>query len=121
MILQERIDELMIDALDDRIDAAWINSVMREVGGVTNDPDAGRLGLRIVRELLDRGLAVAGDVTEEAGFLAWDLPLDEICRRTEQEWMALSHGPGLGDICWFSPTERGRKRARRRAESRRRH
>lgn len=110
MNLHNCIDNLLKEGLVDWIQAAEIASVARTVGGAIRRDEVRDLSFRIIRELLGQNLMEVGMVTE-AGFTVWEIPLAQALRRIESEWLALSNGPGLGEICWLNLTEKGAVRA----------
>lgn len=106
------IDELLVRGLDDWIDAAEVSWVSRAVGGARGEQEIRNLALRIVEELLDQDLMAVGMVTE-TGFVPWTIPANEVLEKIKKEWSVLPEGPGLGEICWLTLTEKGARRAER--------
>lgn len=72
------------------------------------DPQAKRvLTIRLVTELLQSGLIKAGMPNAEGEFEAWRIGVDQIIYRIEREWDQLESDPNIGDIVWFTTTEKG--------------
>lgn len=105
------IDELLVRGLDDWIQAAEVASVSRKAGGASSNPDCRALSLRIVRQLLDRGLFEIGLVNELAGFVPWALSVDAIMQRIEGCWPEGSPSPELGECFWLRLTAEGERQA----------
>jgi hypothetical protein len=73
------------------------------------DPaDVRSLTLKLVREFLESGLVQAGSPTSDGrGFQPWLLSPSEAIARIDSEWEALGREPNIGDIVWFTTTEKG--------------
>lgn len=71
------------------------------------------LATAMIKSLLEDDLIRVGSPfdSDSRGFVAWDLPIDEIIKRIETEWRALPEEPNIGDIGWIENTERGEKLA----------
>jgi hypothetical protein len=111
MKLQACIEDLLLRGLDDWIQAAAVASVSHTVGGAQSHGERRELSLRLIRRLLESGLAKAGMVKEEEGFVPWDISVDEAMQRIEADWSMRPTGPGLGEVCWLSLTKEGLSRA----------
>ncbi len=63
--------------------------------------------LEIIRDLLEAGYIMAGDVDFGSGkFTQWNLTVDKIIGRIEQEWIVLGRDPTMWEIvCFVSTTE----------------
>ena len=69
-----------------------------------------RITLRLVQELLESGLVQAGSPTPDGrGFEPWSLGACESLARIESEWGALAREPNIGEIVWFTATEKGER------------
>jgi hypothetical protein len=90
--------------------ADWVG--LWEVVRITGeDPDMNGDELRIavltsVRELLDGGLIMAGDLGSTA-FTPWNITPEMAVSRIESEWLQLRGESNIGDICWFANTADG--------------
>jgi hypothetical protein len=63
---------------------------------------------RVVKNLLESGLVVAGWPTPDScGFIPWSLTTNETLARIEAEWDALGRDPTIGGIVWFTTSEAG--------------
>lgn len=105
-------DELLIEGLDDWIDATWTYSEVRSYHPAA--PDVLRqLSIGIIAELLSGGLMVAGDMVTQGEygiFRAWDLsPGDSIVRITNA-WVEESpyEKPDSYSIVWLENTDLGK-------------
>ena len=96
--------------------ADWV--MFAEVYGLTRDWALARSldprteTLRVLRTLLEEGLAELGDVQRGAGFVPWGLGVDEALARVVERWDRLEAEPNLGDVGWLSNTPQGDARAR---------
>lgn len=54
-----------------------------------------------------------GSVREGEGFVGWGVDVDDAMLRIREEWPERPSGPGLGEICWLSLTEKGHVKAER--------
>lgn len=63
---------------------------------------------RVLAELLDDGLVAAGTVTEQDGFVPWDLPAAAALERVRLGLLATDGEPGIGEVAWFELTPAGR-------------
>jgi len=69
-----------------------------------------RLTLALVQELLEQGLVEAGAPTPDGkGFKPWPLEPHEVVGRIQSEWDTLGREPNIGEIVWFTDTEKGAK------------
>ncbi len=118
MSYQACIEELLVLGTEDWIPAGEVASVCMTVGGAASESDVRELSLRVIANLLKRGLMEAGDVTS-SGFRVWPTSATAAISRIEQEWRALGHNPSLGDICWLQSTNEGRVLGTRLDEQRR--
>ncbi|HZT78802.1 MAG TPA: hypothetical protein VFA26_01160 [Gemmataceae bacterium] len=73
------------------------------------DPqEARRITLELIREFLQSGLIQAGFPTPDGrGFTPWRMAPDEVLTRVNAEWDALGREPNIGEIVWFTTTEKG--------------
>ena len=111
MRFQACIEDLLIRGLDDWIQASEVASVSFEIGGAQSHGMRRELSLRLIRKLLEDGSAEAGMVYEKEGFVPWGIPVDDALQRIESDWTTRPTGPGLGEVCWLSLTERGNAQA----------
>jgi hypothetical protein len=113
MKIQDCIEDILVRGLDDWIQAAEVASVSRATGGAQSDEASRDLSLKLIRKLLEDGLAEPGMVDEQAGFLPWRVPVDAAMQKIEGGWVTKPAGPELGEICWLNLTESGRAEAQR--------
>ena len=72
-----------------------------------------RRTLNVLRPLLEEGLVQAGHPAPDGRrFVPWPLPAAEVIGRTKREWDALGREPNIGDIVWFTTTEKGDRAVR---------
>ncbi len=73
-----------------------------------------RFTLRLVQDLLESGLVQAGFPTPDgSGFEPWSLGPSAVIDRINSEWNALGREPNIGEVVWFSTTQKGEKEAER--------
>jgi hypothetical protein len=113
MTLQACIEELLVGGLDDWIQAAEVASVSLTTGGARSYDARRELSVRIIRKLLEEGLAEPGSVYEQEGFLPWGVPVNAAMHRIESDWATKPAGPGLGEVCWLNLTPKGHAQALR--------
>ena len=113
MTLHACIEDLLVRGLDDWIQAAEVASVSRTTGGAQSDEASRDLSIRLIRKLLEDGLAEPGRVDEQVGFLPWGVPVDAAMQRIESDWATKPVGPELGEICWLNLTKNGHAQAQR--------
>jgi len=78
-----------------------------------NDPATVRaVTLSILKELLAQGLIRAGIPHTTGDFEEWNLSPVKTLQRLEHEWDGLGREPNIGDIVWFTSTEKGEKHIR---------
>jgi hypothetical protein len=80
-------------------------------GQIVSD-DIRKKTLAIVSDLLEARLIQAGFPTSGRGFDSWDLPTKEALARIETQWDTLARTPNIGEVVWFTTTERGDQKAR---------
>jgi hypothetical protein len=102
----ELIAEILDRGKDDWIDFAEVMSIVRSRTALS-EPVATTLSVELVGEMLNRRLALVGDLTERTGsvvFSPWDgLPKQNV-ERMQNALTKLGHRPGIGDVCWLSTT-----------------
>ena len=106
------LDEILTSGIHDWVQAAEVAAIAREVGKAQPGAATRELSLRLIRGLLETGLAEVGMVSEEKGFVAWDTSVEESMRRITHEWLARPNGPGPGEVCWLNLTAEGERRAK---------
>jgi hypothetical protein len=62
--------------------------------------------LDILYGLLSSGLLQAGIPTLDGGFEPWLLAPEEVLARIEDEWTLLGRDPDIGEIVWFTMSEK---------------
>jgi hypothetical protein len=114
MMLQACIEDLLVRGLDDWVQAAEVASVSRTTGGAQSDEASRELSLRLIRKLLEDGLAEPGMVDAQEGFLPWGVPVNAAMQLIEGSWSTKQQGgPGLGEVCWLSLTPKGHAQGQR--------
>jgi len=102
-MLQACIEDLLVRGLDVWIQAAEVASVAYTTEGEQSHEKRRDLSLRLIQKLLEDGLAEAGMVDEQRGFVPWDIPVDVAIQPIEGEWSMRSAGPEFGEVCWAEP------------------
>lgn len=97
--------ELLDRGLDDMLQLAEVVSVVRRhLGLEIKDPGVRRATLKILRDMLDRGEVIAGDVDkDEKGVLcvrSWGLPSAETIEKIDRDWSSDRPMPNLGEVVW---------------------
>lgn len=104
------IDELLLRGVEDWVmasDVAWLIKLNApERGPALTRTDA----LQLIEDVVKTGLMVLGDVAD-AGFVPWDVPVDEALHRVRSSWRLDVDVPGLGEVCWLANTRLGDERA----------
>ncbi|MCP3999196.1 MAG: hypothetical protein GY722_29645 [bacterium] len=105
--LSEIQRDLLVEGLDDYV-GLWqvARAVRREAPHYTNDNVRER-SLKELGLLLHAGYIKPGQLTEDGGFLEWQLGPAESLKRIDSEWRELGHDPNIYQICWFSNTNEG--------------
>lgn len=65
--------------------------------------------LGVIRDLLEAGYIVAGDLKDGIGVVPWPQPTDEVLQRIKSEWDALGREPNIWEIVWFTSTIEGER------------
>jgi hypothetical protein len=58
--------------------------------------------LGLLKQLLEDGKIMVGDLSEAKGFQEWSLSPTEAIGRIADEWSKLGRDPTIGDIAWFT-------------------
>ena len=101
--------EILRVGFDDWVPLLAVDGLARQ-SGARNDAEAIELGLAAIRTLVERGLAVIGQVADQ-GFIESDTPLDASLARIERAWRTLDSDE-WGFISWLRNTPAGDARAR---------
>lgn len=109
-LVSKVVVEVLEEGLDDWVQVWQIASLVVEVAGVFEPIAVRRLGLQVIRYLLESHLMEVGDVNE-VGFKRWEMPLDKSLAAIESDWPT-DRIPTLGDMCWLSNTELGDSHAK---------
>jgi hypothetical protein len=72
--------------------------------------------MAVLTELFQEALIKAGMPNAEGEFEEWKDGPDEIIKRIEGEWHQLGREPNIGDIVWFTTTEKGDARMEQRKQ-----
>jgi hypothetical protein len=65
--------------------------------------------LKIIKNLLEKKLIIAGDLLEDDTFIPWNMSVDEITDKIQQEWNNLGRKLIPHEIVWFDITGKGEK------------
>ena len=105
--IKEVRDDFLSESHEDFV-GLWslIWRIKNEMGAT--DPKSVRAhSMEILRELLSEGLIKAGMPNEEGELAEWQENSEQIVKRIEGEWDQLGREPDIGDIVWFTTTEKG--------------
>ncbi|HNM61199.1 MAG TPA: hypothetical protein PKL51_08630 [Nitrospira sp.] len=87
----------------------WL--LVKRIKPLHSSTDADKIqahALEIIRDLIEAGYIMAGDVDFGLGkFRQWNLSVDKIIGRIEQEWIELGRDPTICEIVWFVSTTEG--------------
>lgn len=100
-------EDLLVGGLDDWADAGWALQSARLSG--ETDPVALRdLTLRLIAEVLNEGLMVAGDIVGEK-HVPWHGSPEEVAERIRREWLDEwgEEIPTPGAVVWVDNTPAG--------------
>lgn len=112
MNLDACVRDLLIAGADDWVNIPEVAWIAKSVGGANTLDEIREASLQIIREVVSKGLMIAGDVLVDAGFRRWELTPAESIARIEREWRAFGRKPDMGDICWLANTDEGNKQAK---------
>jgi hypothetical protein len=111
MKLEKCLDEILKRGADDWVDAAEVVFVVRSLCAPKTDADARQLSIDAVRELVNRDLASIGDI-DKNGFHEWNDPIDQALRKIQDQWVALTRDPIVGELFWLCNTDKGDQKAK---------
>lgn len=102
-------DYFVFRASLDSIGIWTISGDIAEEFSLVDRPEVVReLTIKVVSDLLERGLVRPGSPTTEGSFEVWPYEASESVIRIERDWEELdSPLPDLGDIVWFEATDKG--------------
>jgi hypothetical protein len=93
---------------DDWVNVAEVTSVAKFTGQAQSVDEIRELSLKLIREVVQRGLMEIGDLPDQGRRLRlWPMSPQECLDRVEREWNALGRNPSLGEICWLQNTDKG--------------
>ena len=107
----EQLDELLRRASDDWVHPADVFDVAR-FSGITDTDALVEHAISLTRELLRRGLVIAGDLTE-VGYEPWSLGPDDSAERVAMQWRDDPHAAATSFSVWLEATPAGLERAHR--------
>ena len=110
MTHEEQLDELLARASDDWVHPADVFDVAR-FSGVTDQDAYVEQAIRLTRDLLQRGLVSAGDLTE-AGWEPWRIGPEESAERISRQWREQPDKAPTSFSVWLQATPEGSERAR---------
>ena len=110
MTHEEQLDELLARASDDWVHPADVFDVAR-FSGVTDQDAYVEQAIRLIRDLLQRGLVSAGDLTE-AGWEPWRIGPEESAERISRQWREQPDKAPTSFSVWLQATPEGSERAR---------
>jgi hypothetical protein len=103
-------DDVLIEGLDDWIQASYVVSIAMEVTETSRPVEMRGVALQVLKSLLDSRLMEPGDLAE-SGFKPWNVALPLAIARIEAAWPP-NFAPSLGDVCWLSNTAEGDARGK---------
>jgi len=113
MKTDELADEILVQGLQDYLELAAIISIAHFEVGIPFGPQMIARVSQSIESLVDQGFAIVGNIgkrTSDPLITPWPGNAEEIRDRLVSEWKALGRRPNLGDVCWLSLTQLGRKR-----------
>jgi hypothetical protein len=113
-------DYFLIECSEDYV-GLWsiIRGIQRDNPGI-NSLETRRKTLAIIKKFMQEGLIRPGmfnfnsQIKYVDNFEFWQLSPEETIIRIEKEWDALEEEPNIGDIVWFTTTEKGDKEVKKR-------
>lgn len=104
--LGQIVENFILEASEDYVGLWRIVNAVRHELGEADEAQIRSTSLKIVEELLNRGVEVI-DYYQGRGWVRWSEQNSQtIISRIEREWNTLGRDPNLGDICWFSLPKR---------------
>jgi hypothetical protein len=105
--VKEVRDDFLAESHDDYV-GLWSLIWRFENGmGETRPKRIRSLTISLLKELLKQGLIKAGMPNARGEFEEWRDSSDKIIKRIAREWDQLGREPKIGDIVWFTTTEKG--------------
>lgn len=107
------VNELVTEGTIDWVSSHEVAGVAAETGGAITDPDNRALSLRLITEVVRRGLMELGDLDPvKRGFRKWNLSIEEALARVEREWPTGGPDPRSSEVCWLNNTAEGERRGK---------
>lgn len=111
MSMQAAVDELLKEGADDWLPVVAVTWIAKSVGGASTTEEQRVYSLRLVDEVLRRGLMEIGDLSGPSGtFRKWHVTIDEAMDSVGRQWRMLGRVPVTGDLFWLRSTPDGRRR-----------
>jgi hypothetical protein len=106
MIKLSKVQTQIMAACRDDYEGLWaILEYLREEDPRLVSPPA---ALRVLKPLLEEGLIQAGFPTSDSrSFEPWRMPVEMILERILLEWKILGREPTVGEVVWFTTTNKG--------------
>lgn len=105
-------DRLLLDMHDDETGLWWAIGIAEELFAPKSEKEVQPILLKVIHELLNEGLIMAGipklvDDERKLIFEDWGMEPKATIEKIETEWQNLKRNVSLGDIVWFTTTEKG--------------
>jgi hypothetical protein len=105
------VDELLKEGADDWVPVVGVIWIAKSVGGASSDEEQRVYALRLVAEVLRRGLMEIGDLGGPGGtFRSWGLPSEAAVNQVDRLWQRLGRAPVTGDLFWLRSTPKGKRK-----------
>lgn len=101
-------DDLLEHCKLDYVGLWVVFSTVREGLLMENDNEVKKASLEVIRDLLEDGLVVVGDIDWELEILVpWTSEPKETLARIREEWDRIGRDPDHLEICWLTTTQKG--------------
>ncbi len=101
--------QILLECAEDHVGLWSVISEIQVAAKKNIDPaTVQRRTLNALRPLLEAGLVQAGHPAPGGReFVAWPIPASEAIERIKRQWDTLGREPNIGDIVWFTTTDKG--------------
>ena len=96
-------------SIEDWIDLYLFSSIIEEYYKYKNYNLLKKATLQFIKELLEKKLMIAGNLSKGNVFKAWDKEINEILQEIQKKWDDLDRKLLPQEIVWFDITEKGKK------------
>lgn len=111
--LEHCVTELIKSGAVDWVSSAEVAGIAAEDGGAHADEANRELSLRMIAEVVRRGLMELGELDPaRRDFRAWQSSPDESLSRVARAWPRSGPKPGSGDVCWLRNTSAGNRQVK---------